>query len=178
MIEARQVDELVTRLDAARDAFLAALENVEPELLTAPGLIGEWSARDLIIHMAYWSQHGADALALATAGRGDEFDYDRSQTDAMNVRVAREAQGIPVARAMEREAGAFAELRRRTAALDPALLGLRLGNGDSVEAVIGYDGFEHYAEHTRDVRAWWAEAEEGIDEVDEIEMSEPGGEEG
>ena len=30
-----------------------------------------------------------------------------------------------------------------------------LGNGDTVEAVIRYDGADHYAEHTAHLRAWF-----------------------
>lgn len=169
---------LLAKLDAARDAFLAALDQVEPELLTTPGLVGEWSARDLVVHVAFWSQHGADALALAEAGRGDEFIYDQADTDAMNARVAEEARGVDVTTAIQREAAAFAAFRQRLAQIRPALLELRLGNGDRVEEVVRYDGPDHYAEHTRDLRAWWAEGEEGVDEVDEIEMIGADGETG
>jgi hypothetical protein len=50
----------------------------------------------------------------------------------------------------------------RIAALDEALLGAALGNGDTVEAVIRYDGPDHYAEHTGHLRAWFgADPEEG-----------------
>ncbi len=37
--------------------------------------------------------------------------------------------------------------------LDEELLDLRLGNGDTVEAVIRYDGPDHYAEHAEHFRA-------------------------
>jgi hypothetical protein len=174
----RRRNGLLTQLDAARDAFLAALDEVEPELVTTPGLVGEWSARDLLVHVAFWSQHGADALALAEAGRGDEFTYDQADTDAMNARVAEEARGVDVTDAMRREAAAFAAFRGRLLQVGPGLLDLRLGNDDRVEEVVRYDGPDHYAEHTRDLRAWWAEGEEGVDEVDEIEMIGADGETG
>ena len=41
---------------------------------------------------------------------------------------------------------------------------LELGNGDTVEEVIVYDGPEHYAEHTAHLRSWFGtDADDGTD---------------
>ena len=150
-----RVDQLIGELDAQRASFLEALDAVDPELLTAPGLVGAWSARDLVVHLAVWCEHGADALALAASGRGDEFDYRHDQTDAMNAGLVGEAASLPPPAAREREKHAFLSLRAAVQALDPEMLDLRLGNGDTVAEVINYDGPEHYEEHAADIRAWF-----------------------
>lgn len=154
-MSAERRDALVDQLATARDAFLTALTDVEADLFTTPGLLEEWSARDLVAHVAFWSAHGADALELAAAGRGPDFDYDSSQTDAMNAEVFAGASTLPPKEAYERERVAFDRFRDGLAALDPRLLDLTLGNGDMVEAVVRYDGPDHYAEHTEHVRAWF-----------------------
>ena len=89
-------DALIADLEAARDAFVGALADVDPDLFTAPGLVGDWSARDLVAHVAFWCDHGADALELAASGKGGDFDYDTNQTDAINeeVTVAFVGQGV------------------------------------------------------------------------------------
>lgn len=152
-------DALLEELDAAREAFLHALEEVDADLVTTPGVMEDWSVRDIVVHVAAWAEHGAAALELAATGRGDEFAYDTSQTDAMNERIGAEAASISPSAALRREDAAFARLRAALAALDPALLGHVLGNGDTVEAVIRYDGAGHYAEHTEHVRAWFGPGE-------------------
>ena len=154
-------EELLAALDAARVDFLDALGDVDEDLATVPGVIEDWSVRDLVMHIAFWADHASGALDLASSGRGDEFAYSGDQTDAMNARVLADGRSVSPADALEREETAFEGLRGRVAALDPALLGLRLGNGDTVESVIGYDGPEHYAEHTAHLRAWF-----GADDVD------------
>lgn len=158
---------LVAALDEARAAFLEALAEVDAELVTAPGVVGDWSVRDLVVHVAFWAEHASGAVDLALAGRGDDFAYSTDETDAMNARLLREAGGVSPSDALAREAAAFAGLRRRVAELDPAVLGLRLGSGDIVEEVIRYDGPDHYAEHTDHLRAWF-----GADEDDEDEDEE------
>jgi hypothetical protein len=148
-------DALVAQLVAARDAFVGAVADVDPDLFTAPGLVGDWSARDLVAHVAFWSDHGAEAVELAASGEGGDFDYDSSQTDAINEEVFAGASTLTPMEAYEREQVAFERFRDDLAALDPALLELALGNGDTVEKVVRYDGPDHYAEHTEHIRAWF-----------------------
>ena len=148
-------DALLADLDAARDAFHEVLANVDAELATVPGVMEDWSVHDLVFHLAVWCEHGAEALALATGGHGDEFAYATGDTDAMNQRFLAEGRSVSPADALRREESAFGAFRAAVQTLDPALLGLKLGNGDTVEEVIVYDGPEHYAEHTEHLRAWF-----------------------
>lgn len=155
-LEARQVrDELLAALDGARTDFLDALSTVDADLVTVPGVMEDWSVRDLVVHVAFWGEHATGALDLAVAGRGEEFAYSSAQTDAMNARVLEEGRSVSPADALAREDAAFGALRDRVATLDPGLLGHRLGNGDTVEDVIRYDGPDHYAEHTAHLRSWF-----------------------
>lgn len=148
---------LLVALDAARVDFLDALADVDADLVTAPGVVEDWSVRDLVVHVAFWAEHASGAIELARAGRGSEFAYSTDDTDAMNRRVLEEARSISPADALRREEAAFARLREGVATLGPDELAYRLGNGDTVEEVIRYDGPEHYAEHTAHLRAWFTD---------------------
>jgi hypothetical protein len=146
-----RVNALVEELARERTAFVAALDDLpEPE---GRPIVESWDGRDLAIHAAFWSEHGAHAVELASAGRGEAFDYDSSQTDAMNAATAAAGHATSLADARAREDAAYQRLNRAVAALDEELLDLRLGNGDTVEAVIRYDGPDHYAEHAEHLRA-------------------------
>jgi hypothetical protein len=155
------IDELLRALDARRDEFHAALADVDADLATTPGVVDDWSVRDLVVHVTAWCEHGSAALDLAADGRGAEFAYSRADTDAMNERIVAEARTVSPSAALVREEAAFAAFRERVAALDSERLGLELGNGDTVEAVIRYDGPDHYAEHTEHLRAWFGDEEDG-----------------
>lgn len=155
-------DVLLADLDVARDAFHELLGRVDVELVTVPGVIEDWSVRDVVHHVAAWCDHASRALDLATAGRGAEFAYSTDETDAMNERLLAEGRSVSPSDALAREERAFAGFRTRIVDLDAALLSLRLGNGDTVADVIRYDGPQHYAEHTEHLRAWF-----GADEDDD-----------
>ena len=161
-----RVDELLAALEAERGAFVAALESVDLELVTAPGVVDDWSVRDLVVHVAFWSEHATEALSLAAAGRGGEFAYAKGDTDRMNADLLIESRRTSPAASVARELRAFEAFAGSVAMLEPALLGLRLGNGDTVEEVIRYDGPDHYREHTEHLRAWFGAdeyPEEGAD---------------
>ena len=152
-----RIEAVLAELGSEHDAFVTALEAVDFELVTAPGVVEDWSVRDLVVHVAFWAEHAAEAIALATSGRAGEFGYDTSQTDAMNARLLEESRKTKPDAAVDREERAYADLVAAISALDPALLDLRLGNGDTVAEVIGYDGPAHYREHTAHLRAWFSE---------------------
>ncbi len=152
---------LLVELDRARAEFHQALEDVDEALATAPGVVGEWSVRDLVVHVAAWCEHATAALDLAAAGRGGEFGYSRDRTDAMNEEILAQARSLPPRGALIREDEAFDAFRARVAGLEGAQLDERLGNGDTVEAVIRYDGPDHYAEHTEHLRAWFDADDDG-----------------
>jgi hypothetical protein len=159
-------EELLTALDGARADFLDALATVDADLVTVPGVMDDWSVRDLVVHVAFWADHAAGALDLASDARGEEFAYSSAQTDAMNARVLEEGRSVSPTDALAREEAAFTGLRERLAALEPSLLERRLGNGDTVEKVIRYDGPDHYAEHTAHLRAWFGPDDDAGDDPD------------
>ena len=155
-----QVEALLGELRAARGEFQAALADVEPSLLTTPGLVGDWSARELIAHLGYWTGHAAEALHHAELDRTGEFGDDDLDVDERNAVVARVAAETDLATVRQREEAAFEALVVRLERADPAWLDEKVAYGDTLERVIQDDGPEHYREHTLDLRAWFTGTDE------------------
>jgi hypothetical protein len=149
-------DALLADVHAARDAFHDVLATIDLELATVPGVMEDWSVRDIVYHVARWCEHGSEAIDLATHGRGEAFQYSTGDTDAMNERFLAEGRSVSPVDALAREEAAYEGFHARIGGLDEALLDARLGNGDTVSEVIAYDGPAHYAEHTEHLRAWFA----------------------
>jgi SHS2 domain-containing protein len=169
------VSALVNDLTAARQEFLDALADVEPDLLTAPGLVGDWSARELIAHLGYWAGHAAEALHQAELGRAGDFGDDEHDVDERNAIVARVATETDLATVRQREEAAYDALLARLRDADPAWLDERVAYGDTLERVVQDDGPEHYREHALDLRAWFsgaAEDEDHDEDDDEPEAPE------
>ena len=102
---------LLRDLDAAREAFLEVLEDVDLELATVPGVMEDWSVRDLVYHVAVWCEHGSEAIDLAAHGRAASFAYSPGDTDAMNARFLADGRAVSPVDALAREEGAFEGFR-------------------------------------------------------------------
>ncbi len=155
---------LVAELEAARGEFLAALSDVEPDLMQAPGLVGEWSGRELIAHIGYWIGHAGEALHAAEQGRLADFGEDELDVDERNAVVARVAADTDLATVRRREEAAYEAMLTRLKRVDPATLDDKVSYGDTLERVIADDGAEHYREHALDLRAWFNQNEGGDEE--------------
>jgi hypothetical protein len=146
-----RVAALLADLERERAVFLEALAALpNPE---GRAVLESWDGRDLVVHAAFWSEHGANALELAASGRGAAFAYDKERTDAMNAEVAAAGHSSTLADARAREEAAYRRFRAGLSELDEAMLDQQLGNGDVVEDVVRYDGPDHYAEHAAHLRA-------------------------
>lgn len=170
-----QVEALLREVQAARGEFVAALADVEPSLLTAPGLVGQWSARELIAHLGYWTGHAAEAIHHAEMGRAADFGEDEHDVDERNAIVARVAAETDLATARQREEAAFEALVTRLERADPAWLDEKVSYGDTLERVIQDDGPEHYREHALDLRAWFTGADDEADATDAADPSDAEG---
>ncbi|MGH2429268.1 MAG: DinB family protein [Candidatus Limnocylindria bacterium] len=147
------VAELLADLLEARAEFVAALDAVDPRLLTKPGAMGEWSVRELIAHLGYWVGHAVEAIHAVEGGWAAEFEVGDREVDARNATVARIARETDLATVRAREEASFAALVERLELLDPSLLDTRLAGWGTLGAGIREDGAVHYREHVANLRA-------------------------
>jgi hypothetical protein len=159
---------LVDDLVAAREEFLAAIDAVDAELLTTPGLLGEWSARELIAHLGYWAGDSVESIHAVEDGRAAEYGAERRSVDEVNETVARVARETDLATVRKREAASYETLVERLRRLDPSLLATPLPNyGITLEEAIREDGPDHYRNHAADVRAWFDGEEDAGEDGDD-----------
>lgn len=169
--------ELRRELDAQREEFSSALAAMDPALLTAPGLVGDWSARELVAHLAHWSDWASTCLAAAADNRLPELVTDTWDVDAQNADVAREVASMPMSAVRDREADSYERLVDRLSALDPSLLAAPAPWGGTVEDIVIENGPAHYAQHVEHVRGWFASGDDedadGADDLDEADDGPP-----
>lgn len=144
--------DLAAELGEARDAFFRELDRIEPASLATPGLVSDWSGRELIAHLGYWAGHATETIHAVETDRAEEVGIDDPPTDELNETVARIARDTPLATVRKREAASVRALLDRLGALDPGLLDLRLSDGTRLEDAIRDDGAAHYREHTDALR--------------------------
>jgi hypothetical protein len=154
-----RIGGLLAELDAAREEVSVALAAADPTLLTVPGLIGEWSAREVVAHLAHWDDWGSTCLEAVTEGRLQELASDTWDVDAQNAEVAAGVASRPMSAVRDREADAYQRFADRLARLDPSLLDVRAPWGGTVETIVRENGPDHYAEHAAELRAWFSDGD-------------------
>jgi Mycothiol maleylpyruvate isomerase N-terminal domain len=158
MAEPADPGALIAELQRERDGFFEALSAISPESLTTPGLIGEWSAREVVAHLGYWAGHAVEAIHAVEL---DRMEPDEPDTDAVNETVARVARSTELATVRKREEASFTALLERLGALDPALLAVELPEGDTLLEAVRGDGADHYREHAEQLRQLLGEPARG-----------------
>jgi hypothetical protein len=152
---------LIDDLAAARQDLLDVLDRVAPGSMTTPGLVGDWSGRELIAHVGYWVGNAVEVIHAVEEGRADEVGVGKPPTDEVNDTVARVARETDLATVRKREAASVEALAERLRRMDPGLLGTRLLDGATLEEGIVEDGAAHYRQHAEDLRRALSEGGRG-----------------
>ena len=156
-----ETERLVDELQRERDGFFEVLSRVAPESMATPGLLGEWSGRELIAHVGYWVGNAGEVIHAVEEGRVDEVGAGKPPTDEVNATVARIARQTELATVRRREAASVEALTERLRSLDPALLEVVLPDGATLAQGIREDGSDHYREHAEALRRSLDEAPRG-----------------
>jgi hypothetical protein len=152
---------LIDELTAARQDLLDALDRVSPASMTTPGLVGDWSGRELIAHVGYWAGNAVEVIHAVEEGRADEVGEGKPPTDDVNDTVARVARETDLASVRKREAASVEALIERLRRLDPGLLETLLPDGATLERGIAEDGADHYRQHAVDLHRALSEGARG-----------------
>lgn len=148
-----RTDRLLEELAGAREELVSALGRMPPDGLRRPGLVGEWSAQEVIAHLGYWAGYAVDVIQAAERGATATFGEGRPSVDEINATVARVARQSDLAAVRAREQASFEALVARVGEMDPGLLDATLPSGATVERAIREDGIEHYREHAAELAA-------------------------
>ena len=137
------VQALLERIEEAWRQLFATLDDIPEEWQSEPGVIGEWSLKDLFGHLAFWDDHATEEIERALAGlsRLDNAWQQMNETD----HVARQDRTLPEQRsAMHQAHAALVERLESVAGIEAA----------RIDEAIRVDTYEHYLDHSKDIQSW------------------------
>jgi hypothetical protein len=140
----------MARIDARWQEFVRSYEELSEEDMALPGVVGDWSVKDLIAHVTTWEEETLKMLPLIAKGlrtplyggvdwfnvesvarkRGLSYDRVSRESTETHQRLISYLEGVP-----ENLFATETRFRRR----------LRLGT------------YGHYPEHTRSIQVWRAQ---------------------
>lgn len=153
-------EDLDCRIWAATSELDRLVAAVPPELREAPGLEGEWSLKDVLIHLAYWQNSICDRIEAALNGQPVP-QIEPGSVDARNAGAVAEMHARP-----------FDAVYRHLAAAGDRLTGLlqALSHEELFDPgafpeitqkalweAIDSETAGHYDEHLPNLKRWMAE---------------------
>ena len=139
--------ELLAAEDAGWNELTSLVSRLTPAQIERPGYFPEgWSVKDLLAHVGTWLAEAAVALEQI---RGDTYERDGLDVDAMNARFLEAMRDMPLAVVQSQAWSARTRMLQEwdwLPELSPdALMWIRKSGAD------------HYAEHLPRLREWVAE---------------------
>ena len=153
--------ELLARVFAARAEIGNLFTSLDPAQFVAPGIQGQWSAKDIAAHVTWWDAWLVGLLRQAAAGQelsaGEWMDLD-----ARNELIYQAHRDEPAEQVLAEFARVGEELRQAIEPLSEEALyamGRYSGPGErGLARLISDNTFDHYGSHRRPILAWLAEA--------------------
>ena len=153
-------DELIEALEDSREELMDLLDGLSDETLLTAGVVGEWSIKDILAHLAFWE--GQMVTLLFQAQRGMEkpstVHFGKESVDAINARWYEQAQTRELAMVLNDFIGVRKQTIRRVKELSSSDLNdpkrYPWMNGVPLVELILSDTLEHEEEHADQIGEW------------------------
>jgi hypothetical protein len=141
---------LLRQLDAAWTALTGAYAGLPEARLVQPGVVDDWSVKDIVAHVTTWEQEALKHLPLIVAGGTPPRYAAQGGIDAFNARATQAGRRLSLAEVLRRRDETHARLvefiRRQPEDT--------FGGRTRARRRLRLDTYGHYPEHTAAIRAW------------------------
>jgi hypothetical protein len=152
-------NELLDRIRVSREALLKTLESVPPERRDEPGVSGDWTVKDILVHLTYWEgqlvtllyqlRNGAPPATIHFSGKNvDQVNADWFQQGRSRAWEAAWSDFAGLGKQLPRRVGEFSDAELSSPRFHPRL------RGQPLAAWIASDSYEHEDEHRAAIEAW------------------------
>ena len=141
--------KILDALRTARCALEEALASVPEDRTDEPGVVVDWSVRDVVGHVTTWEQEAVRALHRFLDDRDAKAVVTWADVDGLNARESRRKRDLSLAQLREEFEESHAQLVALLCEFPESDLAL-----EEVETRIRVDTYDHYAEHTAHIHEW------------------------
>lgn len=152
-------EELIAALSRGRAEFLAILKGISQEDLLIPGVVGNWSLKDILVHLTRWE---AELVKLLWQAKQEQtpttVHFSPESVNEVNERWFLQSKSRPVDVVWDD----FTTVREQTIRRVEAFGEQELNNpqyypwldGTPLWKWVATDSYEHEVEHLEDIRSW------------------------
>ncbi len=145
-----QVERLVKRLEVAWAALGDSYAGLSDSRLMEPGVVEDWSVKDVVAHVTAWEEEALKHLPLIIAGGSPPRYAAQGGIDAFNARATEGGRRMSLAAVLRRRDETHARLLGFVRSQPEGTFAGRT----RARRRLRLDTYGHYPEHTAALRAW------------------------
>lgn len=159
--EAAQVmnhEQLLQRIDTAWSALQASYRGLSDDQLTTPGVVEDWSIKDILAHITTWEEEALHHLPTVMAGQRPPRYAATGGIDAFNARKSEENWQRSLAEVLQRHEDVHQQIIAFVVATPEEFI----RTDTRFRHRLRLETYGHYSLHTAAIEAWLAvEGEQG-----------------
>ena len=145
--------KLLAKIEAAWAPFQASYADLSPEELEQPGVVGDWSIKDILAHVTTWEAESLEQLPVIARGeRPASYKALYGGIDAFNEQTTARKRSLSLAEVLEQ----LDATHRRLVDYIAAAPHEQFTTKSRCYRRLGWDSFKHYPQHEQAIRAWRA----------------------
>jgi hypothetical protein len=147
--------KVVRDLDSAWGDLMRTVEAIPAEDCEKPGVVGDWSLKDVLGHIAFWSGQAATTMRCAAAGRLEDVERGTGSNwvDEWNEREYRARKDHALSEVRAEFLRNHKEAADALEAAPEEVLETKFGQYRVITYFEG-DTFDHYREHNEQIKEW------------------------
>ncbi|MGN6755310.1 MAG: DinB family protein [Thermomicrobiales bacterium] len=147
-----RIEKLLQRLDAAWTAFQASYAGLPDAQLLEPGVVADWSVRDIIAHVTIWEEEALKHLPVIIAGGRPPRYVTYGGIDAFNAQMIAQKRGLSLAEVRRQQD----DTHRRLIDFIRSAPAEQFVRETRARRRLRLDTHGHYPLHTAAIQAWRA----------------------
>jgi hypothetical protein len=151
-------DELIQQIESSWADLQSALDGLTEEQMHRPGVVGRWTVKDVLAHIAAWQTRLITAMFKAEKGFSPDTTEGGPTIDQLNEKFYREMKDRPFDLVWDDLDSSYHQLLNRLSGWNDKDLfnpkRFKWMKGQPFVEYIAGDSYEHYTEHAAHIRAW------------------------
>ena len=143
--------QLLQKLDQAWVQIKESYAGLSDSQLTEPGVVGDWSVKDILAHVTWWEEEALKHLPLIIKeGRPPRYSTQYGGIDAFNALMAERKQDLSLADVLQQQE----ETHRRLIHYLQSVPEEQFTRETRFRHRLRLDTYSHYPKHAKAIREW------------------------
>lgn len=143
--------QLLKKIDREWTAFVSSYTGLSDAQLATPGVVENWSVKDILAHVTTWEQEALKYLPVILAGdKTPRYSAMYGGIDAFNAQMTQQKRGLSLAEVQRQ----LDDTHRKLIDYVQTVPDENFAQENRFRRRLRFDTYRHYPEHTHMIQDW------------------------